>query len=403
MVAENTDQPQVPGTGDSQSLKTENGEQAKPLGPPPRPSQNQGSPDVFGAQPGGSLSLEPNPFEQSFSNSQAEAPGGGNKLPSVAALTSPQSLIPGQGGSPFNWGADSLRTGPLSPAMLSGPTGDYFSESHHLRGNFPTPNESSLRTGLTPGGGGSMFPPAPSPGNGQSLYIPNPTPNTLEFQKTAMSAAAKRSQNQTAQPPVTTSVTSQPQTTIAPSTKSEPKQAGPFDTHDNDAANGLFMLAQGRNGGQPNAQFPMAAPPHITAASSVSTAPAVAVSGPQTINASPQMNNSGAIISPVSGRGVSEAGSAASEENDSIRPNTRGKRKASQSAATTNGRSKAETSKNANKKAKTNAAALAGSKMDDEMDSQSEKAKSEEPQKESQNNKKLTDEEKRKNFLERNR
>ncbi|KAJ2901478.1 bZIP transcription factor [Zalerion maritima] len=400
-------------TATTQSLKTENAEQPKPLGPPPRPAQNQtdsNTPEIFGAPPaaGGSLSLEPNPFEQSFGNPSAETPGGTNKLPSVAALTSPQSLIPGQAGSPFNWGGGSLRTGPLSPAMLSGPTGDYFSEPHHLRGNFPTPNESSLRSGLTPGGGGSMFP-APSPGNGQSLYMPNPTPNTLEFQKTAMSAAAKHGQPQTTQAP-SQSVTSQPQqpastaTAPTPATKTEPKPAGPFDNHDNDAANGLYMLAQGRNSGQNNQQFSMAAP-QTTAPSGPAPIPATTTMTSQLgVQTSPQMPNGGAVAPPEpSARGVSEAASAASDENDPVRSNTRGKRKANQNAANTNGRGKTESGlKYSNKKTKTAASISASSKHEDDMmmmnSDSDEKSKHDE-----NSNKKLTDEEKRKNFLERNR
>src|SRR5436190_24201311 len=74
------------------------------------------------------LAYEPNPFEHSFATgAQPETPGG-TKLPSVAALTSPAPLLPGGGNTPFNWGG-SLRTGPLSPAMLSGPTNDYFGDS----------------------------------------------------------------------------------------------------------------------------------------------------------------------------------------------------------------------------------------------------------------------------------
>ena len=84
------------------------------------PSVN-GNTDYFqGAATVSNLSFEPNPFEHSFANGGAETPGG-TKLPSVAALTSPASLIPGSGTTPFPWGG-SLRTGPLSPAMLSGPT-----------------------------------------------------------------------------------------------------------------------------------------------------------------------------------------------------------------------------------------------------------------------------------------
>lgn len=57
-------------------------------------------------------------------------------------------------------GGNGLRSGPLSPALLSGPgeIDDYFGGRQHSRGCFPSPNESSLRTGLTPPGGGSMFP-----------------------------------------------------------------------------------------------------------------------------------------------------------------------------------------------------------------------------------------------------
>ncbi|KAI8140424.1 hypothetical protein BJV82DRAFT_217688 [Fennellomyces sp. T-0311] len=89
------------------------------------------------------LDQEPNPFEQSFSGaavgagspsstgskdkekSQPETP---NKpvLPPVASITSPAPPVIGNGVLPkdvtnqFAW--DSLRTGPLSPSMLAGPT-----------------------------------------------------------------------------------------------------------------------------------------------------------------------------------------------------------------------------------------------------------------------------------------
>ncbi|KAH7146679.1 hypothetical protein B0J13DRAFT_316835 [Dactylonectria estremocensis] len=90
--------------------------------------------------------LEPNHFEQSFGGAP-ETPGG-TKLPSVTASTSPSSLLLGPDLAPFNWGGGSLRTGPLSPGMLSGPTNNYFSDTYHLRSGFPTPVESSLRTGF---------------------------------------------------------------------------------------------------------------------------------------------------------------------------------------------------------------------------------------------------------------
>ncbi|KAL5603761.1 hypothetical protein FOVSG1_006511 [Fusarium oxysporum f. sp. vasinfectum] len=102
-----------------------------PLAPPPRPGQQQGTdtPDYFAATVGGSLSLEPNPFEQP-SGGAPETPGG-TKLPFVAALTSPSSLLPGPNATPFNCGGGSLRTGSLSPAMLSGHTHLSFLHRRH--------------------------------------------------------------------------------------------------------------------------------------------------------------------------------------------------------------------------------------------------------------------------------
>lgn len=359
----------------------------------PKQSNTTSSPK---SGPGGSLNLEPNPFEQSFGAPAPETPGG-TKLPSVAALTSPSSLLPGSGVTPFNWGGGSLRTGPLSPAMLSGPANDYFSEAHHLRSGF-TPNESSLRTGLTPGGSGSMFP-APSP-NSQALFAQlasgGATPSTIDFHRTAMSAAAaKRDQ---VQPQTQPAVTSQPQEIsngVVP-VKAEPKApTGPFDNHDNDAANGLFMLAQGRNGNQPQPQFPVAPPQQVHG--HPNTIPQ------QVSNTSPQMTNGNGSINGQSMRGISEAGSAMSDESEQAPPATRGKgkRNSGTGAATTNGRRKAEeppAKGPANKKAKTNGGAPSvNSNDDDDEDHSDDDSKMDGPKS------KMTDEEKRKNFLERNR
>ncbi|KAH6985477.1 Aft1 HRA domain-containing protein [Ilyonectria destructans] len=377
---------------------------AKPLAPPPRPGQQQGTdtPDYFAATVGGSLSLEPNPFEQSFGGAP-ETPGG-TKLPSVAALTSPSSLLPGPNATPFNWGGVSLRTGPPSPAILSGPANNYFGNTHHLRGGFPTPNESSLKAGLTPGGSGSMFP-APSP-NSQALFAQlasgGATPSTIDFHRTAMSAAAKREQangvqrqseqSQQAAPQQQQSVTSQPQE--IPNgpvvVKSETKPAsGPFDPHANDAANGLFMLAQGRNGAQLTNQFA------VTSGATSHAHPAPVV--PRNMDTSPQMSSAnGGSIGSV--RGVSE-GSVASDDSDQARPNTRGKGK--KNPATTNGRRKADEAPaktHPNKKSMANSGVVAMAEdmvmFDDESDMNYD---------ENGTKTVTTDEEKRKNFLERNR
>ncbi|KAK1468965.1 bZIP transcription factor [Colletotrichum paranaense] len=388
---------------------------AKPLGPPPRPGQTTGNtPDYFGAG-AASLSLEPNPFEQSFGGGAPETPGG-TKLPSVAALTSPSSLLPGSGATPFNWGGGSLRTGPLSPAMLSGPTSDYFSDTHHLRGGFPTPNESSLRTGLTPGGSGSMFP-APSP-NSQQLFAQlasgGATPSTIDFHRTALSAAAKRdtqaqnqNQNQNQSQPQNqtqnhnqqqAAVTSQPQEMPngATAVKTEAKQ---FDPHDNDAANGLFMLAQGAQGrnGAPNGGFAAA-----QAQSQAHPPPPPA----QGVNTSPQMsaNGAGSVGAGSSVRGVSEGGSAMSDESEQARPAARGKGKRnSTGGASTNGRRKAEeppAKAPAAKKSKPNNNVPPPDMMGDDSQSDDDDMKHENGE---GGKSKMTDEEKRKNFLERNR
>lgn len=386
-------------------ISSTNADANKPLAPPPRPAQQAGAntPDYFTSQLGGSLSLEPNPFEQSFGGAP-ETPGG-TKLPSVAALTSPSSLLPGTGVTPFGWGGGSLRTGPLSPAMLSGPTNDYFGDTHHIRGGFPTPNESSMRTGLTPGGSGSMFP-APSP-NSQALFAQlassGATPGTLDFHRTALSAAAaKREQQSLVAPP---SVTSQPQemTNGNPTAKLEHKPpTGPFDPHDNDAANGLFMLAQGRNGAAPTAnQFAVGPPPQ---------AMPPAANAPSQPSTSPQMANGNGSIAPSSTRGISEAASNGSEESEQARPNTRRRGKRTSNAAagvpTTNGRRKAEDApKGANKKIKINgngggSISSGGGDMDHmDMDHSDDDNMNQEGGSKS----KMTDEEKRKNFLERNR
>ncbi|KAI1102092.1 Aft1 HRA domain-containing protein [Jackrogersella minutella] len=380
-----SDNPLSGTNGDKKSeVKSENAvnnEPGRPLAPPPKPGD-----DYFSSN----LSLEPNPFEQSFGTGGTVETPGGTKLPSVAALTSPSSLLPGNGNTPFNWGGGSLRTGPLSPAMLSGPANDYFGDtSHTLRGGF-TPNESSLRTGLTPGGSGSMFP-APSP-NSQALFAQlasgTATPSTLDFHRTAMSAAAAKANRDKQQPQP---VTSQPETNGA-TIKTETKQAsGAFDPHDNDAANGLFMLAQGaqgRNGAQ--TQYPVGG-----------NQPVHAHPPPpppnQVNNTSPQMNGNGATNSTPP-RGVSEAASGMSEESEPAKPNPRGKGKRGSGAAT-NGRRKAEEApakQPATKKAKT-APSLNGNDMSSDEEDDDEKGNDSQPKS------KMTDEEKRKNFLERNR
>lgn len=362
---------------------------ADPLGPPPRPQPAdpvRQTPDYFSLAHG---SAEANPFEASFAfgSSGLETPGG-TKLPSLAALTSPSGILGASGTTPNYWG--SLRAGPLSPAMLSGPQkDDYFGDHNHLRGGFPTPNESSMRSGLTPGGGGSMFP-EPSP-NSQAfinqLAAGTATPSTLEFHRAALTAnAQKREPN----------VTSQPQ-----GNTNGMEVKGEYDHHSdaNGAAHGLFLLAQqsstGRNGSQPNhyAMAPSAMPGHAHPQANGQM-------GGQSSDTSPtgmHIRGNGSI-STTSGRGVSEV----SDENEQKGPTTRrkGKKGATAANAQTNGRRKAEETPSkapAAKKTKGNN----GHAMQSEPQSEEELDLNKDEY--NANGKKMTDEEKRKNFLERNR
>lgn len=103
---------------------------------------------------------EPNPFEQSFRGPSEGGEGKAPLLPGVANLTSPGGGLGGVG-QLSGWSSfGSLRNGPLSPAMLLGPTG-LGGFDGTLRTGL-TPNESSIRTGLTPRADGQF--PMPSPG-----------------------------------------------------------------------------------------------------------------------------------------------------------------------------------------------------------------------------------------------
>ena len=371
----------------------------EPLAPPPKPNQQNESSDYFSSHNSRFLE-EPNPFEQSFRVPSSEAPGNNSQslLPPVAALTSPAPLI---GGTPNNW--SSLRSGPLSPAMLGGPVGSSIGEGYFdgaIRAGF-TPQESSLRTGLTPGGGGSMFP-APSP-NSQALYQSlasgGATPSTLDFHRTAMNAAAAR-KDPNQQNQVNGASAQQISAPVAAMSQAGPSQ----DFNQHDAANGLFLLARAGNGAQASNQFAIPNPPNSVANSNQ----------PQSHETSPNLNNRGARNANGSIGGGSLSGSirgpselSAEESGDQSKPATRSKGKrasAGKGAATANGRRKAEDTPSKQPAAKKTKNSNGGAQMDMNgmgMDSDEEVDMKEEQYHE--NGKKMTDEEKRKNFLERNR
>ncbi|KAK5117038.1 hypothetical protein LTR62_006759 [Meristemomyces frigidus] len=366
-----------------------------PLAPPPKPSDL----DYFGRS---HLSKEPNPFDSAFSN-PVETPGK-TQLPGVTSLTSPASLLPGQ--TP-GW-SNSLRSGPLSPAMLTGPTGsnDYFNSDHHFSASFPTPNESSLRSGLTPGGGGSMFP-HPSP-NSQAIYNQlqsgGATPGTLDFHRTAMNARAQSQAAYHNMPPH--NVTSQPQNdpNIQPGLDSKPyTQGGPGQQHDaqdpfgshqtNDAANGLYMLAQA--GGQRGAQQGFAGQPQQHQQQQNYQ------QGMQQESNGQHRANKGSIGSTMSGS--TENGNAEySEDGADAKPQSRPSRaKKGLAGKAANGKRKQDEtpSKGAIKKQRgMSGMAMPPDDMDDDDEMDESMMLDEHP-----DGKKMTDEEKRKNFLERNR
>ena len=297
--------------------------------------------------------------------------------------------------------------------MLSGPSKeDYFGDGHHLRTTGFTPNESSVRTGLTPGGGGSMFP-EPSPGGFMNIGLN--TPGTMDFHRTALQAArlTKAEPPQSIQPQ---NITSQPQPMLngvhdhpVPSYNNEAAQPAATD-----AANSLYLLANHATN----------RPSHMNNQNHYTTANQPPIHGhghaqasmpmPLQQESSPTMNSHNmngnghrGSTSGVSGRGLSEA----SEDHEQrSRPNTRGKGKRNSAAPpTTNGTNgRARKSEDgpakgpAAKKGKGNNgnAHSMGPPSDDSEDEQEHDMSKDQY---NANGKKMTDDEKRKNFLERNR
>ena len=245
-----------------------------------------------------------------------------------------------------------------------------------------------------------MFP-APSP-NSQALFNSlasgGATPSTLDFHRTAISAAAAAKRGD---PHMQQNITSQPQDMLN-GMDNKQLQNQPvnevFGQHDaNDAANGLFMLASQSRTGSQAGQYAMAQQQTVHA----HPQPNTNMMGVQSTDTSPTManrNHSGSL-STTSGRGVSEVSEESEQKN---RPNTRGRGKKA-SAPQPNGRRKTEETPSkapAAKKSKTNSGS-ALSMMEPEPPSEEEPDMSKDEY--NANGKKMTDEEKRKNFLERNR
>ncbi|KAF1950482.1 hypothetical protein CC80DRAFT_509616 [Byssothecium circinans] len=359
-----------------------------PLGPPPRPTTTGDTPDYFNTLHN-PFNNEPNPFEASFGNPSTETPGK-TILPPVANITSP-SPLPG-----ITPGWNSLRAGPLSPAMLTGPTSqtDYFSEG--FRG-FPTPNESSLRTGLTPGGGGSMFP-APSP-NTQAIFnlqSAGVTPGTGDFQQAAIRAAAQSNNKAVA----TSAPTSQPEPAVSGMDRQnnfpqlqQPQQRGPSDPYANhdvsNAANDLLSFAT-QNGGARNGQQPYSIPPQQPAVNA-GHMPVQPVSHDHG-----RRNTKGSINSMTGSVETGEFSDSGRSENAKANTRSRGKKGAASGKQTAGTKRKADDMPKGGSRKKSAVPSIGD---EDEMsDDDMHDIKNEE-----NGGRKMTDEEKRKNFLERNR
>ena len=268
---------------------------------------------------------------------------------------------------------------------MGAPT-DYFGPQSST--GFPgvTPNESSLRTGLTPGGGGSMFP-APSPGSQafiQQLANGGATPQTLDFHRTAVNAAAANKQKAESTSQDTKPV---PASSMDPLLQQQATQQQAFGQHDSDAANGLYLLAQASNG----PQNPYA---NHNATNNMNNQNRSMETSPQMTNA-PQTNLNRNASDSAQGTG-SDSG-----DQGKMATRSRGKRTSGgKNGAATNGRRKAEETPKqpAAKKQKQNHVV----QDMENFDSDEEQPNIKEEQYHG-DGRKMTDEEKRKNFLERNR
>ncbi|KAJ9104330.1 hypothetical protein QFC19_003970 [Naganishia cerealis] len=143
------------------------------------------------------------PLQSKMSLSSSSSPGDKTVLPPLSALTSPVPVDPA---SHFSWAGISsfLRAGPLSPAMLNGPTST-SGNNHHLPHSSHHPptgltpgggfDPSTFRTGFTPGGilsglggsnggvigSGSGFTPGYAGLLSAGGGFPMPSPNTAAF------------------------------------------------------------------------------------------------------------------------------------------------------------------------------------------------------------------------------
>ncbi|KAF3256630.1 hypothetical protein TWF217_006316 [Orbilia oligospora] len=405
-------------SSDSSPKKTRDQSLPPPPPPPPPAVPDEGG-DYFSQVPN-KYREEPNPFEESFSKPDVLTPGKA-LLPPASQIASPNTNFGTASG--FNWGLHSLRSGPLSPAMLTGPSAHGYDAS--LRTGL-TPNESGIRSGLTPGGSGSMFP-APSP-NTQALFGfgSGPTPGTLEFQKTAMAAQAVNRASKPAaisqtipiakpdENPDVMDVSGIAAVNSIPQPPQQRHPSDPFGVDANAAANGLYMLAQQGQIHQAEnrivpANIPQAIPvPTTNGSVPMSIDPAnsnlkrnsITTSG-HSRNASTATRGQSEASEDMAGSDGADAGAAKGKKGKATPAKKGGAINAGVTKPTAGGRRKAEETKaGANKKKR----AMSPEDEDEDMDDVDDMDDGDDGKDgNGQDSKKMTDEEKRKNFLERNR
>ena len=238
-----------------------------------------------------------------------------------------------------------------------------------------------------------MFP-AQSPNSQnilQQLQSGGATPSTIDFHRTALNAAKRSGANPTSNPenessdqPAATTTTTTTATVAAEGKATQNTTVDPFTHHDAaDAANGLFMLAKG---GQGNAGQFGANPSSIPAQESVEGA------------------NGGANGTPANGNEITGDMSDAHIETRS-KPGPKGKSKKNAGGA------KGAAGKRKVAAAEENATVTRSKKVKASNDypalaepiSEPGETEDESPKRSHGDSKRMTDEEKRKNFLERNR
>ncbi|KAG0046389.1 hypothetical protein BGZ83_008443 [Gryganskiella cystojenkinii] len=219
------------------------------------------------------LDQEPNPFEQSFSGASdktgsggaggAGVAGAGSKvetpkpvLPSIASMSG--RLAPGT--DQFGWDAQSLRMGPLSPSMLEGPQNPIVFEKDTASlplpiGSFPPPVPNSMAAVLVNNGFANVPGPLPAP----SQAAPLPAHSNSNNNNTSESYPPAPGYNQS-QPPAPAHPHMQqhlgpPRSHQQQMQQPQPPQQQQYSHHPSDRYMPPASSAQGQHHGQPHSDM----------------------------------------------------------------------------------------------------------------------------------------------------